>query len=715
MRFSLRAKTVLMMLFVAMLPVVTTGAVSHAIVVKSSDLLDKGSEEEITLIARDQSQIIQGWVDKVVAGVQTTAQWSEITVLDRPAVEARLKAVAGAYPELQFIRVANAGGDDVAHSNDQAYLNFADRQWFQGAMKGNPITAQTLITKATGKPALAIATPLKGPDQKVMGVLEFAVGLDNVSALVSKLQVGKQGYAFLVDEQGQVLAHPDPKLFLEKVADLEPVARALQGKTGQMRYTDAVNVTWVTDYRPVGLGWGLVVQKPEAEVQAAGNTYARQNLTRLGEVGLGITLVCLLLALGLSRIMMVPIKRLSAAAERVAGGDLTLGTLSVRSQDELGDMARSFERMVANLRRLVQNVSAGAQQVAASSETLSAASEQSAEATDSAAQAVVGVAAGADEQAKVVHEVRQAVDELQQTITQIAAGACESANEIQKATVVLSQMAAALGHTAEAARGVAQGSQRAALTAQSGSRVVEETVAGIARAKDAVDHSAERIRDLATLSAQVSHITQVISDIADQTNLLALNAAIEAARAGEHGRGFSVVADEVRKLAQRSAKSAGEIAGLIGTIGERTAEAVQAMQLGTAEVDGGSSRAGEAGQALAEILTVVQQSAAEVESIAIAAGEVQQNAGSVVGTFHAVATVAEENSAATEEMAASAESVTQAVDRIAQVATNNARVAEQVSSAVSHLTASSTEVVESARSLSGLARDLQQQIAQFKV
>ena len=138
------------------------------------------------------------------------------------------------------------------------------------------------------------------------------------------------------------------------------------------------------------------------------------------------------------------------------------------------------------------------------------------------------------------------------------------------------------------------------------------------------------------LSSQTSAITDIISNVADQTNLLALNAAMEAARAGEHGRGFAVVAAEVRKLAERSDTSAREIAGLIASVQERIAAAVQSMAEGASEVETGNHLAQEAGQALQSIPLAMEGAASETEKINRAAHRLHTDAQQVLKAFDSV-------------------------------------------------------------------------------
>ncbi|GAB7406607.1 hypothetical protein OUHCRE3_52370 [Enterobacter hormaechei] len=132
----------------------------------------------------------------------------------------------------------------------------------------------------------------------------------------------------------------------------------------------------------------------------------------------------------------------------------------------------------------------------------------------------------------------------------------------------------------------------------SGRSLVESQVGSIQRLAGEIDQSVAAINRLASDSASISQVLDVIKGIADQTNLLALNAAIEAARAGDQGRGFAVVADEVRQLAERTSKSTKEIADMIGRIQTGTRSVIDDMQHSQEQARRGVELANEAGAAI---------------------------------------------------------------------------------------------------------------------
>lgn len=445
----------------------------------------------------------------------------------------------------------------------------------------------------------------------------------------------------------------------------------------------------------------------------------RQTVSLAQTVGLGLAggaiavglIVAWVLIRGISR----PLRQTAAAAARLAEGDLTVEALDVRTRDEVEDMARAFNRMVESLRTLVAQVSDSAAHVAGSSDQLTAATEQVAQVADGVSAAVAQVATGATEQSQQAENAARIVEEVRSAIAQVATGAHEQASSTQEAAQTVATIVAAMEDVAGRAVAIADSSRQATDTARSGSEVVEQTVASMARIRESVAETAEQIRTLGELSTHIGQITGMITEIAEQTNLLALNAAIEAARAGEHGRGFSVVAEEVGNLAARAGASAQEIAGLIQDIQEGTQHAVKAMDEGMHEVQSGTELAADAGNALAQILAVIDDTTKAVEAIA---SEVQQLAASsrdVAVTVDGVAAVAEQNTAATQQMAAGADQVMTSVGEISAVSTENAAAAEEVSASVEALNTSSEQIAAAAQSLAGIARQLQEQVGRFRV
>lgn len=451
----------------------------------------------------------------------------------------------------------------------------------------------------------------------------------------------------------------------------------------------------------------------------AGTEEARNAATEArvgGQVASGLGLLAaLVLASYLARSLARPIILVSRLAGELAAGNLAVERLPEGRSDEVGDLARSVNGMVAALQKLIGQVDGSTRAVAEAANLLGAVSDQASLAAGQTAQAVVQVSAGTTRQADSATEVDRTVMQLQEVIQQVAASAEQTASDVQKASEALAQMVAEVDAVAQSAAENSAAAQQAAGVAGGGVQVVSEAVAGMGRIKAAVGESAERVRSLALQTQQIGAINATISGIADQTNLLALNAAIEAARAGEHGRGFAVVADEVRKLAERSSQSAREISALIEGIQRGTAETVTAMEKGTLEVDQGVRLADNTGRALEEIRTAAQHTAGEIASISRATASMKVRAASLVQLFDAMAAVSEENTAATEEMAASAVQVTEAIRSIAAVSQENAAIAEEVSASAEEVTASAGEVATAASDLVTIAQDLKAQVSQFRL
>ncbi|MBY6277466.1 MAG: methyl-accepting chemotaxis protein [Symbiobacterium thermophilum] len=438
------------------------------------------------------------------------------------------------------------------------------------------------------------------------------------------------------------------------------------------------------------------------------------------QIGLLVTMAVglvagVVIAVVAARAITQRIQRLAEAATRMAGGDLSLSELPVNSGDEVGRTVEAFNTMLRNLRAMVRDIGAASETVMSASEQLSAAADQAARAAAGSSQAITQVAAGSSEQATSTAQTNRLVEQLRGAIQQIAASSRGSAVEVQEAATRQIRMAEELQRMSESAAGTAQVALQTEQRARAAAAVVERALREIEQVGAVVGTSADRIQELDRLSEQVGSITDVISSIADQTNLLALNAAIEAARAGEHGRGFAVVAEEVRKLAEQSAASAQEIAELIRSIQNGTAEAVKVMNLGTERLAATNDLAAQAGSALTEILGAVRKAADEAELIARKAEEVKDQAAAAVQTFNNVAAMTEENTAASEEMAQGVSDLVRAANRIAVLAEENAAAAEEVSASVEELTASAEQVASSAQGLKQTATELRDRVGRFRL
>ncbi|MCV4264943.1 methyl-accepting chemotaxis protein [Pseudomonas capsici] len=348
--------------------------------------------------------------------------------------------------------------------------------------------------------------------------------------------------------------------------------------------TEPVPKVAYTEYLPK---WDLVVgssvnlENVEAQVAVV-----KQNVeTRLYDmlysiVGITVLVLVIISVIGIvmTGTLLRPLRLMKNNLDDIVAGegDLTR-RLAITSQDELGELAGSFNRFVDKIHGIVRQIT---------------------EMTTQLTGLVSEVSDQAQRSELAMDRQRHETDQVATAINEMSAAAQEVAKSAQSASVAAQQT----DEQGKAAK-----------------RVVDGSITQIHALVEDIRKSGSSLDSLQQDVSSIVSVLGVIRSIAEQTNLLALNAAIEAARAGEAGRGFAVVADEVRALASRTQQSTQEIQGMIDRLQKGTEEAVGAMRRSSEAGDGTSTQANDAGLSLVtigELIATINSMNAQIASAA---------------------------------------------------------------------------------------------------
>jgi len=420
------------------------------------------------------------------------------------------------------------------------------------------------IEKTTRQPTLFINQRIEAGG-KTLGVAGLGFSLKSMSELISNFRFGERGEVYLVNGDGRVKVHPrtenNDRIELSALTGSDAARKLLNGAHDAVRF-ERDGEAFLAVAQPLeSLGWVLVSEVPEAEIFAE----ARRTLWTISLIAACIALFFLGLVVVLARGLVRPIRQVTSALVEIGGGggDLTR-RLDESRADELGDLARGFNRFIGSLRGLIGDVLNTSQQLRT--------------AVGQVAEVVDNTATRAGRQHEMTDMVATAVHEMGLTVQEIARNASSAA----------------------------QASEDARDEALKAGKVVGDSIAHIEKMSGEIGHAAESVTDLAQQVASIDKVLAVIRSISEQTNLLALNAAIEAARAGEMGRGFAVVADEVRTLASRTQASTDEIQQMIQGLKSGAENAVSSMRAGQAATGTGVQASQRTGQSLGAITQQVE-------------------------------------------------------------------------------------------------------------
>lgn len=606
--------------------------------------------------------------------------------------------VAKRFPFFDLVYVQNTAGDQTARSSGNLG-NRANRWWFKQFMADKkPFVSKSYYT-VSGAGDMTVSSIYFGiyNGDKLLGIMGTDLKLDAIQQMVEKFSAGPDSYAYVLDGEGVVIAHPDKKQVSEvtnyktlkktavvkdaqgnvvkdergnqkteeqviKIPDglSEITTKVLDGKSGVAEYRDLDGNTIVSAYQSIPIpgqsgSWAVITVQKKDSAMAMVKDVGLKN----GIVGLAIVLFSLVFMYWFTQRLSQPILKMRNAMDSVKTGDFTAEINGVSTGNEIGVMTNNFNEMLQSIRTLVFQFAKSANLVSESADHLLKSATENTKAIEVVAHTVTGVNDAANKQLQVLTTTTDALSSMNESLQQV--------NSKAQSMEALSE-------------------KNAALT-QEGSKAIGIAVDQMLSINSAVDNSATILSQLGEQSLEISRFVTVISEIANQTNLLALNAAIEAARAGEQGRGFAVVAEEVRKLAEQSQNAAKEIVVLVKNIRDGTESAVAAMSQGTHEVRLGREVIGNAGETFRSIADVTAQLVAQIKEVSTSIVQINS-----------------EN-----------QRIVLASDDLEQVCRETSALVQESLAVTEEQTASMQEVSSASHTLSELSNELKNMVTKFRI
>jgi methyl-accepting chemotaxis protein len=344
-RFGLFGKIITVMLMVSLLPFAVFWRITLR---ETNESIRADTEALMAQTALGLGNQVDDWINNNVSILRLAAKLPEIISMVEQQQKPILETIQKQYPWMYLVFTVGVDGMNVARSDDVPLKDYSDREYYKSIMMGKNLSWQTLIGKTSQKPALVLAVPIKSANQTV-GVMAAAMTVDDISKNIATWKKGETGYAFLVDEKGYVVSHPDKQyVATRKNLDSHPLIANYRKKgwtTITTRFNTANGHPALGHVRSNNYGWALALQQDDSEVFSALNRVQKFALTLLGCTILLVSVIAWFSA----RAIVTPVMKLTDAAERMSLGELNV-KIDIKSRDEIGLLAQAIGRMQTSLR-----------------------------------------------------------------------------------------------------------------------------------------------------------------------------------------------------------------------------------------------------------------------------------------------------------------------------------------------------------------------------
>jgi methyl-accepting chemotaxis protein len=348
--FGISQKLLLVLLVVALVPMICVAQLSRYDISKLSE--DK-IYQELESINSTLVTHVNDWVDTNERMLKLNASRDIIRGMLGFKQENALKDIPKIYDWTYLAMTIDNDGNNVARSDDGVLQDYSTSQYYQQVVRGSEFGSELVVGKSTGTSAMIMSTAVKGEDNSIVGVLAIGMTLEQLSNSIVDKKIGKTGFTFLVDAQGNIIAHPDATMTRARVNlnDHKALQAFKQGERTTI-FKDSTGKKIVAAVETTNDGWLMVSQQDYDEA-----FQVLSSVQQKGFIVLGVTIVIvLIIALLITRWITAPIRNLTQVADRYSRGQLDLSISEVERNDEIGQLAQAIDRLGTSIRMAMQRL-----------------------------------------------------------------------------------------------------------------------------------------------------------------------------------------------------------------------------------------------------------------------------------------------------------------------------------------------------------------------
>lgn len=552
--------------------------------------------------------------------------------------QAFLQSKVDAY-YMRFGGMADAGGFDSFHNAD-----ISGEAFFQAALEGKSYMSTPY--REGNDMYLVVSAPVIS-NGTVQGVVYFQCDTNLLQSIITEIQIGEEGDAYILDKEGTTIAaveteevqsqenlisemadNPDDE-YIQKLGSIEKKMIAGESGIGRYTYPAEDNAAYIQGYAPIpGTdGWSVAVTLSEDEFLHY--AYVGNNVQLL--ICALLCILVIVISAFVCRSITTPIVSCAKRLHALSEGDLKSPVPEARGKDETRTLSDSTAHLVESFRVMMNEIGSILNSIADGNLTAESVKEHY-PGDFKALQASL---------ATITDKLNQTMSGIAQATSRVSEGSAEVASSGMALSQGSIQQASAVVELSGTLSDMDEDAKKTALLSEKTKTTVNNAGAQLQESRQHINELNEAMELITSTSGEIKKIIDTIDDIAAQTNILALNASVEAARAGEAGKGFAIVANEVRELAHKSDEAAKATMNLIQRSISAVSSGSEAVKEVTVSVTAVATLAGHVTEQMDRMAEAVERQTTSINQVNLAVSQISE--------------VVQSNSAAAEESASTSE------------------------------------------------------------